>query len=154
MVPYSSISDAILAALEQAGHPRVDVAEGSGPPDWDESVREAFYGDCMDEGIRAGLLLEALRRARHPRIKWSLQAGFDRAARRASRGGSNLDDWLARWGEMAGLSPSPVIDEATIDLHNEPVYEARVRFARAIIQRARARLVAFRRRHGGPRSSD
>jgi hypothetical protein len=114
--------------------------------DWDESVRAAFARDCMNEGIRAGVLLEALRHARHPEMRRVLGVNLNRAAHRASEGWAAIDRCLDEWGEMSACALERAVEEAALELRREGKGAVRDRFARAIVERARARLARFRSR--------
>src|SRR4051794_11067222 len=112
--------------------------------DWDESIRAAFADECLSEGIRAGLLLEAAQHARHPDVRHLLAQGLDRAARRASQGWSDIDRCLGQWGEMSACAFERAIEEAALEIRKRNCAGARERWGRAIVERARARLERFR----------
>src|SRR5689334_3264040 len=76
--------------------PRSDVRMlASFAVDWEAQVRAAFLDQCVRQGVRAGLLLEGLRHARHPRVRRRLLQALHRAAHRASFGWSEVDRLLA-----------------------------------------------------------
>src|SRR4051812_37475371 len=135
---FSEASDELYGLLEL---PEVSRPSAT---DWDESIRAAFADECMSEGIRAGLLLEAAQHARHPEVRHLIAEGLDRAARRASQGWSDLDRCFGEWGELSACALERAIEEADLELRKGNEGSARERWGRAIVERARARLERFR----------
>jgi hypothetical protein len=131
--------------------------------DWDATVRDAFLTECVKQGVRVELAIDALRDARDETTAASLRTVIADAKRRAALGWLTIEKCLEQFGELAALALERCVEEAAVETESQrglsPVSEMRPRTsqlvlrhrddaASSIVKRGRDRLVRFWEQNG------
>jgi hypothetical protein len=125
--------------------------------DWDATVREAFLGECVKQGIRAELAIDALGDTHDEATATALRSVIADATRRAALGWLTIENCLEQFGELAVLALERSVEEAAVAAESQrglPSSEIRPRTSQlvlrhrdqtalAIVKRGRERIARF-----------
>ena len=156
MTPRARKASAVSQTMRRAGDHAARL-------DWDASVRDAFLGECVKQGVRAELATDALRDARDEATSAALRTVIADATRRAALGWLTLEKCFEQFGEMAALALERCVEEAAVATESQrglsPVSEMRPRTsqlvlrhrdeaASSIVKRGRERVARFWAQNG------
>jgi hypothetical protein len=131
--------------------------------DWDATVRDAFLNECVKQGVRAELAIDALRDTSDETTGAALRTVMTDATRRAALGWLTIENCLEQFGELAALALERCVEEAAVATESQrglgPSSEMRPRTsqlvlrhrdeaAAAIVRRGRDRLARFWEQNG------
>jgi hypothetical protein len=131
--------------------------------DWDATMRDAFLNECVKQGIRAELAIDALRDAEDEATATALRSVISDATRRAALGWLTIENCLEQFGELAVLALERSVEEAAVATQSQrglgPSSETRPRASQfvlrhrdqaalAIVKRGRERIARFWAQNG------
>jgi len=156
MAPRERRASAVSQTMRRAG-------VGAARLDWDATVREAFLTECVKQGVRAQLAIEALGDAEDEATSDALRVVINDATRRAGLGWLTIETCLEQFGELAALALERCVEEAAVATESQrglgPISEIQPRTSRlvlrhrdeaaaSIVKRGRERLVRFWAQNG------
>jgi hypothetical protein len=131
--------------------------------DWDATMRDAFLNECVKQGIRAELAIDALGDAEDEATATALRSVIADATRRAALGWLTIENCIEQFGELAVLALERSVEEAAVATQSQrglgPSSETRPRASQfvlrhrdqaalAIVKRGRERIARFWAQNG------
>ena len=131
--------------------------------DWDDAVSDAFFTQCLKQGVRSELAIDALRDTSDQHSAAALRAVITDATRRAALGWLTIEACLEQFGELAALALERCVEEAAVETQSQrglgPSSEMRPRTsqivlrsrdeaASRIVKRGRDRIARFWEQNG------
>jgi hypothetical protein len=151
MIPRARKTNAVSQTMRRAGDHAARL-------DWDTIVGDAFLNECVKQGVRAELAVDALGDASDEATATALRTVITDATRRAALGWLTIEKCFEQFGEMAALALERCVEEAAVATESQrgldPSSEMRPRTsqlvlrhrdeaASRIVKRGRERLARF-----------
>ena len=87
--------------------------------DWDATIRDAFLTECVKQGVRAELAIDALGDTNDETTAAALRAVITDATRRAALGWLTIETCLEQFGELAALALERCVEEAAVETQSQ-----------------------------------
>ncbi len=158
MIPSSQKPSAVSQTMRRAMTQRARL-------DWDDAVRDAFFTQCLKQGVRSELAIDALRDTSDPPSATALRTVITDATRRAALGWLTIEACLEQFGELAALALERCVEEAAVATQSQRglapssetamrprtsqfVLRSRDEAASRIVKRGRDRIARFWEQNG------